>query len=201
MRVLDRYLLTFLGIVVLTGIVVVSPRRPDEAPLPPMGAPPLELHDWVGADGAPDDVLPIDERAVDGFRRTYRKQGATVWLAVSRYRATGPLVRPAIKQIAALRGASAVTRSMLTIHPNGVPGASRSVGVISLTRGGRGYRIVYWYLLDGDLVIDDYALRLRLLLDGLRMRPRNLVLVRVATGNDAPAEALLRALLRHLVPA
>lgn len=197
----DRRLLGFLGLIVLTGTLVMLPRSADYAQAPPI-SPPLEVDGWVGTEGAPDDVLPVDERAGGGVRRTYRKAGSTVWLAVSHYpAATGPLARPAIRQLVSLRGASGVTRTTLAIHPNGVPGTSRSVGLISLRHGGRDYSIVYWYQLGGDLVIDDYALRLRLLIDGLRMHSRGLVLVRVASNNEPPAEALLRVLLSHLVPA
>jgi EpsI family protein len=198
----DRRLLGFLALVAVTGVLAMLPRSAGNAQTPPI-SPPLEVDGWVGTEGAPDDVLPVDERAASGVRRTYRKAGTTVWLAVSHYPAVnGPLARPAFKQIASLRGASAVTRSTMTIHPGDGKGASRSVGLISLAQGKQhGYSVVYWYQLRDNLVVDEYALRLQLLLDGLRMRPRNLVLVRIAVGDAAPPEALVRALLPHLVPA
>ena len=83
----NRHLAALLGLIAVTALVVVShPTGPvTSSEVVPIVTLPSEVAGWRGADGVPSNVLPIDPRSIGGQRRTYIRNGRSVWLAVGRY--------------------------------------------------------------------------------------------------------------------
>lgn len=194
MRLFDRYLIVVFGLVALTGIATTllhggsGPERPAL-----IHDVPQRVGGWVAAEGAPDDVLPIDPRALEGVRRTYVKDHRVVWVAVARYHSQNdPRWRPSVNLIVPERGAISVGHRLLEVNLDGAATGAIPVNLLSVRWPQRRVTVVYWYQLGGDTVADDYRLRLRLLLETLRFRHRALFLVRLATAEPEPPEEFLR---------
>ena len=60
--------------------------------------------------------------------------------------------------------------------------------------------VIYWYQSRDRVVASEYDLRFELLVDTLRLRPRDLLLVRMASSGGRPPDELVRALLGSLRP-
>lgn len=201
MKILDRYLLTLLGLAGLAGLAISLPGGEGELlqaalvhELPP------RFDGWAAVEGVPEEILPSDPRALETVRRTYAKEGHTVFLAVGRYRSLNdPQRRPSFDLIVLERGAISVERDLYQIALDGLPGRVIPVHLLLLRRPERQVSVVYWYQLGEQTVAGEYRFRIALLLDTLLFRRRELFLVRLATiGNEWP-EAFLRALYPQLI--
>lgn len=195
MRILDRYLLTLLGLLVLTGLAITLPRgeiEPRRAP--PIHELPRRLDGWFAAEGVAEEILPRDPRAIETIRRTYAKEGQMVYLAIGRYRpwkdAHG---RPAFDLIVPESGAIAIERHLTRVPLEGIPQPGIPVQLLSVRRPERHISVVYWYHLGEDTIAGEYRFRLAQLLNTLLFRPQEVLLVRLAmTGPEWPEEFLRR---------
>lgn|SRR5574337_270370 len=193
MRLFDRYLIVVFGLVTLTGIAMTllhggsGPER-----LARIHDVPRRVGGWVAAEGAPDDVLPIDPRALEGVRRTYVKDNRVVWVAVAQYHSQNdPRWRPSINLIVPERGAISMRHRLLQVNLDGAATGATPVNLLSVRWPERRVTVIYWYQLGGDTIANDYHLRLRLLLETLLFRHRALFLVRLATAElESPEEFL-----------
>ena len=200
MRLFDRYVFVVLGLVALTGVAITLPHREGKpwrtAQIRDL---PRQVNGWAAVEGAPDDVLPVDPRALEGVRRTYVKENHVVWLTIARYHSQNdPQWRPLVNLIVAERGAISVQHRLLRINLDGATAPATPVNLLSLRRPERHVSVIYWYQLGKDTIADDYRLRLRRLLDTLLFRHRELFLVRLATAESDSPEEFLRAFYPHV---
>lgn len=176
-----RHALALVALAALTSAAALMQREPP-AWLPMVSSPPERLGRWSAEIGAPEDVLPQDPRAAVTFRRTYRRDQRTVWLAVSYYPFFGtPANRPDVTLIAPSTGVALRADVDLALPFNGSPRPVPAVNVIAVTRGATRLQLAYWYRLGPDVIRSEYALRLRLLWGNIIGKPRPLALVRVAS--------------------
>jgi EpsI family protein len=201
----NGHLAALLGLIALTALVVVShPTGPvTSSEVVPIVTLPSEVAGWRGVDGVPVNVLPIDPRSIGGQRRTYMRNGQSVWLAVGRYGlGNDPQHRPLPDHIVAIPGNNALVHEETRLAVNGVSGQAMqtvTMNVVALRRGERPLLVGYWYQLGDDPVTGEYALRLRRFSDALLGRQRPLTLVRIAAAERATLEAFLQAFHPHLV--
>lgn len=201
MRIFDRYLLVLLGLVALAGLAISLPRWEGEARrAEPIHELPQRFDGWVAAEGAPEEILPSDPRALETVRRTYAKEGRRVFLAVGRYRSSNdPQRRPSLNLIVPERGAISVERDLHQIALEGAPGRVIPVQLVSLQRPEWQVSVVYWYQLGEQTIAGEYHFRIAHFLDTLLFRGREVLLVRLARiGNESP-EAFLRAFYPELI--
>lgn len=201
MRIFDRYLLVFLGLVALAGLAVLVPRQAGE---PSPGASihdfPQRLDGWVAVEGVPEEILPSDPRALATVRRTYAKEGLKVYSAISRYRSrNNPQWRPHLNLIGPERGAISVEHDPLQITLDGVHSRAIPVKSLAVRRRARQVRVVYWYQLGEQTIAGDYDFRLVHFVDTLLARRRELLLVRLATTDGDRPEAFTRAFYPQLM--
>ncbi|MGH7393552.1 MAG: exosortase-associated EpsI family protein [Candidatus Rokuibacteriota bacterium] len=200
---MSRQLIVLLTLVAVTGgALALGPRERAEAPPVRLDRLPAFLGGWIAVNGASEDILPIDPRAVQSIRRTYTRNGHAVLLSVARYPSWNhPDHRPLFDLIAPLHGAGEVAYETLPVHVNGVPGRSAVAGpvnVLSLKRRSRPLAVAYWYQLDNEPITDEYGLRLRLFADTLRNRPRVFALVRLAAEQRVDLADFLQAFYPRL---
>jgi EpsI family protein len=192
-RVVDAPLLIVIGLAIVVGFVIWLPRRVDAPPARPVAVrAPAQVAGWQVADGAPDEVLPRDDRAVDAVRRTYSDGRSLIWVSVARYdsRRDGDW-RPSVDRIVAARGAKSVAADSLELRD--LPAGSMSVQRIRLTRSDRQLSMLVWYEVDHRVIANEYALRWWLFVETLRGHRPSVVLVRLATLGVAMPDAFLRS--------
>jgi len=196
------------ALLVLVGATALVVATHSTAPVTSVEVAPLvtlpsEAAGWRGVEGVPGNVLPVDPRAIGGQRRTYVRDGQSVWLAVGRYGLSNdPQHRPLPDHIVAAPGNNAIVHEETRLPLLGVAGPSArtvTMNVVALRRGDRPLLVGYWYQLGDDPITGEYALRFRRFLDALRGRHRPLTLVRIAAGERATLEAFLQAFHPHLV--
>ena len=201
MRIFDRYLLIFLGLVALAGATIIFPRAEGE----PHGAAPIhELQQrfdgWVAVQGVPEEILPSDPRSLATVRRTYARDGLTVYIAISRYRSTNnPRWRPMLNLIGPELGAISVEHNLLQVTLEGVPPRDIQVHFLSLRRPTRKVSVGYWYQLGEQTIAGEYHFRLTHFADTLLFRRRELLLVRLATIDAEWPEEFVRAFYPQLM--
>ena len=196
----DRHLLTLFVLLAVTGAAIALPREATQLSRAAyLDQLPLELGGWRATAGGSDEILPPDPRTIDSLHRTYSDGTVTVWLAISRYPGRNdPRQRPSVNRVVLERGASSVTRDLLTVTPNGDPTRAIRVNRVMLERPGRSISVFYWYQLGRTAIVSDYRLRLRLFWDSLLERHEPLVLVRVAIEAPRTPEQFLQAMYPHL---
>lgn len=200
MGLVDRYLAALFGLLALVGLAVALPRGEGA---PRRGAPldglAREAGGWVAVEGAPEEILPSDPRALEAVRRTYARGGQTLWLTVARYRARNdPQWRPSLTLIVPERGAISIRHELLRMTLDGVAGRTAPVHLLSLRRPDRRIWVFYWYQLGDQPIADEYRLRLQLFMDTLLFRRRELLFVRMATASSERPDEFFRAFYRQL---
>jgi EpsI family protein len=187
---MSRQLIVLLALVVAAGgALVARPRERDEpAPVRADRVPSL-VADWIAAEGASEELLPTDPRAIRTLRRTYSRDGHAVLLSVASYPSWNhPDHRPLAHMIAPTQGAAEMASETLRLNLAAEAGGrdgSVSVNLLSLQWRTRQLAVAYWYQLDDEPIANEYGLRLRLFVATLRGRPRALTLIRLA-GRQRP---------------
>jgi EpsI family protein len=193
--IVDRHFLALLALLVATALVTTGAAlrgegRPHRLP-PPISA--RDVPGWMANDGAPEDIVPSDSRAVRSVRRTYSRGDQTIWLVLARYHSLArPTSRPALNRIVD-EASWTISRGRMSLDG---PSAASGPGpnLLSLTRPGRTVTVAYWYELDGDLISSEYRLRLCLFLNTLAGRSPALLLVRIASDSPGGVAAFARAI-------
>jgi EpsI family protein len=183
LRALNRHLLVLLLLTAATRtLIAVRPNSGVAGPLWP-ATPPVRLGAWQSENGAPERILPSDQRAALTLRRTYRSGAGTIWVAVAYYPFSAiPTQRPDVTLIAPDQGVARVTRQALRLSVNGARTASPPpVNLLAISRDGDTLFVAYWYRFGDRIVPHEYELRLRLLAQSLRGQPVSVTLVRVAS--------------------
>jgi EpsI family protein len=193
MRLFDRNLITLLSMLGLAaGLVYVPlPASSPEVIIPTSSAShtTITVEGWPETHGVPGEILPIDPRAKENTRWTYRHGDRVVWVAVGIYNpANSPESRPSVNFIVPERGARELSQRMVNIRIENDQESSLHVKQVTVARPSDHLAVVYWYQLGPKIIPDEYRLRLGLLVNTLLRRKEDLVLVRVATVHPAFAE-------------
>jgi EpsI family protein len=194
------HLLVLFALLAVTALATSTPRGPG---LPP-GTVPLEslasqADGWEGMDGAPEDALPIDPRAVDTLRRTYVKQGRAVWVAVARYYPLGRQEsRPSVGLVATARGLNRLEQRTLQLDAHGTVLPLATMAVPGPAAPQRVLSIMYWYQLGDVVTPGEYRIRLAVFLDNLLGQHRALLLFRLAALDPQALQDFLRTFYPHL---
>jgi hypothetical protein len=198
-RVFDRRLIVLLLLVGLVALGISIPRTADQSPTSDLGGRiPERVDAWVGSPGAPEEILPIDERAVETVRRTYTDGSSTVWLALARYRPRGEAEwRPSIDRIAFARGATTVSKARVDLTTDG--GRPTTLGTVRVSRGARHVLMIFWYEVGPEVMAGEYHLRFRLFVDTLRRRRPTVVVVRMATTGPQLPQQFVRGITASLI--
>ena len=201
MKIFDRYLLALLAIVALAGVAITLPQREGEPHQPaPIRDLPRRFDGWISVEGIPEEILPSDPRALETVRRTYTREGRTVFLAVGRYRPwNDPQWRPLADLIVPERGAISVERDLHQIALEGPRGRVIPVRLLLVRRPERQVSVAYWYQLGEETVAGEYRFRAAHFLNTLLSRRREVLLVRLATIGTEWPEAFFRLCYPHLI--
>jgi EpsI family protein len=172
-------------LVVILGLAAGAAYIPRTAPITavrPLPQLPLAIGEWIGSPGVPSEVLPVDPRARESGRWTYRNGERLVWVGVDLYDSRNdPQSRPSIIYIAPERDAARLQLGEREVWLGGGDGLTIPVSQVTVTRSSGNLAVLYWYQLGPKSVADEYRFRFALFLDTLLGRNERLALVRVAT--------------------
>jgi EpsI family protein len=197
----DRHLGILLGCIAIAGAAIVVPNG-RQGPTRPVSVDtlPRTAAQWVSVDGAPDAVVPRDERALQALRRTYSDGTSTVWLAISRYGSmSDPRKRPVLDAVIPPLDPTRSTKDHARIALDSPRDGPVVLNRVVIRKPEGELSLMFWYQLGGDVIASDYQLRLRVLLDSLVGYQRDILLVRLATNGPPPPEGLFRALYPQIV--
>jgi EpsI family protein len=188
MRLFDRYLVALLTMLGLAGGLVYAPLRastPEITTSPSsVSYSPITVEGWVGTQDAPGEILPVDPRAKENARWSYRRGDRVIWVAIAVYGTRDNLEsRPSVNLIVSERGASDLSQSTTQVGMSSDQGAGFRAKQLIMARPSGHLAVVYWYVLGSKIISDEYRLRLDLLMNSLLRKGENLILVRVATAH------------------
>jgi EpsI family protein len=201
MPIVDRHLVVLLGVVALSGCLLVLPFGSRESsPAAPLEGLPTQVGNWRVVAPRPEWTLTADARASESLERTYTDGTFIVSLSVTRYPSRNdPRTRPAFHRIVPTRGVSRVVHDMVPVDLNGVVQGPIPLNRVSIMHEGKPSSVVYWYQLGHEVITGEYELRVRLFLDTLSGHRRSVVLVRLAASSPDALQPFLRTSFPHLI--
>jgi EpsI family protein len=194
-------LLVALVLVGMTAVVTAAVREPSSAPIA-APAVPYGLDSWHGVDSPLVDAETEGLNADLIVNRTYTDtQGSEAGLYVAFYSQQ----RPGVSIHSPLHclpgtGWEVVSNDTIAVDLN--RGANHMRRLVAQKASAR-ILVLYWYSINGQMVTNEFASRLQLLSNRLRLGRNDAALVRIAvpvTATDAAAEAEAVTFARALVP-
>jgi EpsI family protein len=164
---------------------------------------PMTLGAWVGAEGIPEEILPVDPNEKLSVRRTYRNGRQLAWVSVALF--VGQDVesrRASVNRIYPQHGVSLIEPVSFGLSLPGSPAMSVTLpAVIVHHQDSHRLLVAYWHQIGNSVYGGEYRFRLALMRELILTRGVDSILVRIATplGTGLP-EADERAVVGGLAP-
>jgi len=179
-----------LAILVFAGLTLRALSH-GEAVVPsrPLAEIPLEIAGWTGSN------LELEQKVVDAVAvsdyvaRLYERPGAqplVLYVGYYRSQRTGQTIHSP-KNCLPGAGWEPVESSLITLHPAGMSAATVNLYVIE--KGLDRQLVLYWYQSHGKIIASEYAGKLNMVVDAIRLNRTDSALVRLSIpiGKDAQA--------------
>jgi EpsI family protein len=166
------------------GALVLHMAPPVKSAVNPVSlyAVPMTLGTWVGAEGVPEEILPLDPNEKVSVRRTYRNGTHLAWVSVALFVGQDDGARQAsINKIYPQRGASLIEPVSFAVALNGSARGPITLPAVIVHQNSRRLLVVYWHQIGNRVYGNEYRFRLALLRDVIFARRADALLVRIAT--------------------
>jgi EpsI family protein len=173
------------------GASVVYLVPPVNGSVNPVGlyALPLTLGAWTGAEGAPNDALPVDPNEQVAVRRTYRSGPRFAWLSVAHFAGQDEEARRAsVNRIYPQRGVSLIQPVPFSVTPDGASARAIALPAVVIHLDGRRLIVVYWHQIGRRAYGSEYGFRLALMRNIIFLRRADALLVRIAVPAAADSQ-------------
>ena len=142
---------------------------------------PTTLGAWTGADGAPEEALPLDPNEKVSVRRSYHGGNHLVWVSVALFVDQDDEARRAsVNKIYPQRGVSLLQPLPLTVALNGPAASPIALPAVVVHQGPQRLVVVYWHQIGNQVYGNEYRFRLALMRDIIFARRADALLVRIA---------------------
>ena len=143
---------------------------------------PMTLGTWVGAEGAPEEILPPDPNEKISVRRTYRNGNHLAWVSVALFVGQDDDARRAsIDKIYPRRGASLIESFSFAAPLDGSAAGPMTLPAVIVHQDSRRLLVAYWHQIGNRVYGNEYRFRLALMRDVIFARRADALLVRIAT--------------------
>lgn len=151
---------------------------------------PTVLGAWSGADGVPEEILPLDPNEKMSVRRTYRDGDRIAWVSVALFVGQDDDARRAsVNKIYPQRAVSLIEPVSLNVPLNGSKESPSALSAVIIHQDSRRLLVAYWHQIGGRVYGNEYRFRFALMRDLIFARRADALLVRIAlpVGSDGPA--------------
>jgi EpsI family protein len=143
---------------------------------------PMTLGTWVGAEGAPEEILPPDPNEKISVRRTYRNGNHLAWVSVALFVGQDDDARRAsTNKIYPQRGASLIESVSFAVPLDGSAARPITLPAVIIHQDSRRLLVAYWHQIGNRVYGNEYRFRLALMRDVIFARRADALLVRIAT--------------------
>ena len=156
------------ALMIMTGLAMYA-TTPVKAHRPrlPLDFLPMTVGEWVGANGAPSDAMPLDRNVEEQILRTYRLGDQVIWLSVGYYsRQIEGRRHRAMDLLYPGQGWSNIENRALQISLDSL-GNTATINAIIMQRPNRGVVTIYWYQVQSQILPNEFANRWMLLKNSL----------------------------------
>jgi EpsI family protein len=143
---------------------------------------PANLGSWSGADGVPDDILPVDPNEKVSVRRTYHSGDHVAWVSVALFVGQDSEVRRAsINRIYPQRSVSRIEPVSFAASLNGPTASPVALPAVIIHQNSRQLLVAYWHQIGAHVYGSEYSFRIALMRDIVLARRADSMLIRIAT--------------------
>jgi EpsI family protein len=143
---------------------------------------PATLGSWSGADGVPDDILPVDPNEKVSVRRTYHSGDRVAWVSVALFVGQDSEIRRAsVNRIYPQRSVSRIEPVSFAAPLNGPAASPTSLPAVIIHQNSREFLVAYWHQIGAHVYGSEYGFRIALLRDMVLARRADSMLIRIAT--------------------
>ena len=171
-------------ILFVASAVVLHMAPPVKGAVDPVSlyAFPMTLGTWVGAEGVPEEILPLDPNEKISVRRTYRNGNHLAWVSVALFVGQDDDARRAsINKIYPQRGASLIEPVSFTVPLDGPASSPITLPAVIVRQDSRRLLVAYWHQIGNRVYGNEYRFRIALMRDVIFARRADTLLVRIAT--------------------
>jgi len=142
---------------------------------------PTRLGAWTGADGVPDDILPVDPNERASVRRTYHRGDHIAWVSVALFIGQDSEIRRAsINRIYPQRSVSRIEPVSFVAPLNGEAASPIALPAVIIHQDSRQLLIAYWHQIGVHVYGNEYGFRIALMRDIVLARRADSMLIRIA---------------------
>ena len=161
---------------------------------------PARLGSWSGADGVPDDILPVDPNEKVSVRRTYHSGDHVAWVSVALFVGQDSEIRRAsVNRIYPQRSVSRIEPVSFAAPLNGPAAGPIALPAVIIHQNSGQLLVAYWHQIGAHVYGDEYGFRIALMRDMVLARRADSMLIRIATlAGPKPQLAMDLAMVERL---
>jgi EpsI family protein len=188
------YFTIALVLMVVTALAMYAPI-PVKAhrPRTPLDFLPVTVGEWVGANGAPSDAMPLDPNVEEQLLRTYQRGADVVWLSVGYYsRQREGRRHRAMDLLYPGQGWNNIENRALRLSLDS-QGNTATINAIIMQRPTRQVVTIYWYQMQSQILSSEFANRWMLLKNSLLRQRSDGAFIRIVSpvNGDRDVSAVL----------
>lgn len=142
---------------------------------------PARLGSWTGADGVPEDILPVEPNERVSVRRTYHSGDHVAWVSVALFVGQDREVRRAsINRIYPQRSVSRIEPVSFAAPMHGPATSPITLPAVIIHQDSRQLLVAYWHQIGVHVYGSEYGFRIALMRDIVLARRADSMLIRIA---------------------